>query len=265
MTQFVRFCADDYALDEASTKGILELLSSERLTATSCLVESPIWPQAALEAQRAGVGGAEMGLHFNLTEGWVTEDIPLKTLLIKSVLQCLDKQTIAQRLNQQLDLFEHYWGQPPAHVDGHQHVHVFPGIRDVLLSVLVSRYGKDLPKLRNITPLIGPSDSLGKLLLLRLVGSGFEKAAGIKGFALNDGFAGVYSLSESANYPDLCHQWLSQLRSGSEVMCHPASGVSASHGGARQHEYDWLVSDDFPALLERLSIKVERCGNTSPI
>ena len=40
-----------------------------------------------------------------------------------------------QELTAQLEKFKVLTGRYPARVDGHQHVHVFPGIRDVFAEV----------------------------------------------------------------------------------------------------------------------------------
>ena len=52
----------------------------------------------------------------------------------------IDTLRLRAEIEAQLDRFEDGVGHGPAHVDGHQHVHQLPGVREVLLSVLAGRY-----------------------------------------------------------------------------------------------------------------------------
>ena len=47
-------------------------------------------------------------------------------------------------IERQLDAFEQVWQAPPSHIDGHQHVQQFKGIREALVEVMAKRYA-DLP------------------------------------------------------------------------------------------------------------------------
>ena len=47
---------------------------------------------------------------------------------------------VAHWLEPQFDAFERAWGAPPDHVDGHQHVQQFAGIREALLACIARRY-----------------------------------------------------------------------------------------------------------------------------
>ena len=256
MTRRIHVCADDFALDAACTSGILDLFAQGRLSAASCLVESPLWPEAARAARAAGIDHDALGLHFNLTEGLSDDDLPLKKLLLASLAGNINPAMVAQRLTQQLDRFEQYWGNAPAHVDGHQHVHVLPGIREVVLDVLQQRYRQTLPRLRSIYPLARATDAAWKRRLLALLGTGFGKEASNLGFPLNNGFAGVYSLSADADYPCLLANWLQHSEDGMELMCHPAKGMASSHAAARQQEYDYLASPVFTDLMGCLDVEI---------
>lgn len=256
MTRHIRLCADDFALDAACTHGILDLFARDRLSAASCLVESPLWPEAARAAREAGVHHSALGLHFNLTEGLSDDDLPLKKLLLASLAGNINPARVARRLAQQLDRFEQCWGCAPAHVDGHQHVHVLPGVREVVLDLLQQRYHQSLPRLRSIYPMAHATDSAWKRRLLMLLGSGFGKEAASLGFPLNNGFAGVYSLSAGADYPCLLANWLHHADEGMELMCHPANGTASSHAAARQQEYDYLASPVFADLMDCLNVEI---------
>ena len=61
-------CADDFGQSPAIDAGILHLLAMRRLTAVSCLSTGAAWREDAPRLLQAA-GAAQIGLHFNLTEG----------------------------------------------------------------------------------------------------------------------------------------------------------------------------------------------------
>ena len=58
--------ADDYAFTPGISRGIRELLSTRRISATSVMAASQYWPQEAA-ALKAVAGDADIGLHLTLT------------------------------------------------------------------------------------------------------------------------------------------------------------------------------------------------------
>ena len=138
-------CADDFAQSPAISAGILQLVAAGRLQAVSCLTDSPHWPDAAPRLKALGPGH-QAGLHFNLTHGYGTTlakcrvaDLPpepaqaLGPLIVRALVHQLDAAAIRRRFIQQWQLFEAHYGQAPAFVDGHQHVHALPLIRRIVI------------------------------------------------------------------------------------------------------------------------------------
>src|SRR5258705_2229749 len=148
-------CADDYALSVGVGRAIGELSAARRLSATSVLVTTAHWPRLAprLSVHR---GHLAIGLHFNLTMGAPLGKMrrlapagtlpKLGRLLGGALIGLLDRVEIKDELQRQLDHFERGLSFPPDHVDGHQHIHVVPGIREVVLETLAKRYPR-LPPL----------------------------------------------------------------------------------------------------------------------
>ncbi len=62
------WCADDYGMTEAVSRGILEAAAAGRITATSAMTSLPDWPRAA-RAWRAAAPAVDLGLHVTLTVG----------------------------------------------------------------------------------------------------------------------------------------------------------------------------------------------------
>ena len=68
MGRMLILCADDYALTEGVSRAVGELAAARRLSATSVMVTTPHWPEAAarLRVHRSHLA---IGLHLNLTLG----------------------------------------------------------------------------------------------------------------------------------------------------------------------------------------------------
>src|SRR5256885_16031606 len=101
-------CADDYGLSRGVSRGIRELLTMRRLSATSCMV---VFPEFAEDGAllRPFVEEADIGLHFTLTK-----DRPLSSVLVRGWLRRLDGSTIRAELDRQIEMFTQVTGRPPA-------------------------------------------------------------------------------------------------------------------------------------------------------
>ena len=239
-------CADDYGMSQEVDDAILELIEKKRISATSCMTLMPNWKASAnrlkeLEEQAA------LGLHFDL--GHVAS---LGKLMLSAVLRTLDKSAIETTLNQQLDNFENEMGRAPDYIDGHQHVHAFPVIRDVLASVVNQRYAIKTPWIRRPSVPLTGHDSALKAVVIQGLNLGFDSVIGKHTNAqTNSSFAGLYSISETANFPELMEGWVNNLDNHGLIMCHPAvKGANVEHSLARIKEYDYLRSDRYISHLE---------------
>ncbi|MFX7329301.1 ChbG/HpnK family deacetylase, partial [Acinetobacter baumannii] len=75
-----------------------------------------------------------------------------------SLAHRLDASALRDEIATQCALFEDATGRAPDYVDGHQHVHQLPQIREALVEVLVARYTGRLPRLRIRGARIGDGD-----------------------------------------------------------------------------------------------------------
>lgn len=227
-------CADDFALTDGVSRAILDLLTTERLNATGVMSNRPGWPAWARELAPFAEK-AEIGLHLNLTcaapltrmESFAPAgQFPaLRKILQAGMLGRLPRAEIAAEIEAQLDAFETASGFAPAFVDGHQHVHAMPGIRDALLEVLGRRYRTAKPWLRD------PADALPAilarrvqwpkaLLVARLAGA-FGRQARAAGFATNIGFSGFSAFDPRRDYAADFSRYLIGTGPRHLVMCHP--------------------------------------------
>lgn len=256
-------CADDYAQSAAISAGILQLVEQQRLSAVSCFSEGEFWsrPENSLFDYRDRI---DIGLHFNLTQPFANTAVTTQALgaVMRSALSGrIDRAVIATALHAQLDRFEAVSAQAPDFVDGHQHVHMLPGIRDVIVTELTQRYGQQKPYLRAVNPRLPGRGGFVKLLVLKLLGSGFSDLAQRYGLHTNRGFAGIYSLSPQADFAALMREWFDAARSGDLLMCHPGAAANDNSdpiADTRPCELALLQSAEFGALLARNAIRLSR-------
>lgn len=260
-------CADDYALSPGVSRGIREALAAGRLTATSCMTNQPFWAgeAAALLALRAD---ADIGLHFNLTLGKPLTAMPLlaasgdfptiAALMTASRARTLPLAEIRAETSAQLDAFEAHCGHPPDFLDGHQHVHIVPGIAEIVLEELARRRLTHRLWLRKsvdrIIRILARRSAVPKALALAWLGRDFARAAQARGFACNDGFAGFSTFRPGQDYARQFARFLVAPGARHLVMCHPGH-VDAQLRAldpvtvTREQELAFLLSPQFPAVL----------------
>jgi predicted glycoside hydrolase/deacetylase ChbG (UPF0249 family) len=263
----VILCADDFGLADGVSRGIVELAEMGRLSATGAMTNMPGWRRAAGDLKPLK-GRIAVGLHLNLTTGAPLGSMlqlapsgafpPLGKLLQRALRRRLQADEIAQEIERQLDAFLEVHGQPPAFVDGHQHVHVLPGIRPALLGVLTERGYAGRVWLRD------PSDQLAsilrrpigrsKALIVKSLARGFARAAHQAGFQTNEGFTGFAPLDLSEPAARVFEEAFSKLGPCPVVMCHPGYVDDELRAldptvESRVAELDYLRSDAFGDLL----------------
>lgn len=260
----VMLCADDFGQSEAISRGILELITMGRLTATSVMSEGPYWPQGA-QALAAVADQADIGLHLNLTHAFAADSTkrPLWYWLLFSALRIVSRQSLAQEFCRQIDSFKQHLGRLPDFIDGHQHVHAFPVIRLALTDAIHARWGATEPKpwLRAPDDLIDGGDAPHKARVLRWICSGFTRHAISHGLRVSHRFGGLYSLAPQANFPDQMRHWLHTAPHASLLMCHPGSEAVDVHdpiAAVRGLEYAYLASPAFAEDCANAGITLAR-------
>lgn len=257
-------CADDYGLHPLVDEAVERLARAGRLSATSCMATSPRWPAAAarLTALRPQLA---VGLHFNLTEahGGAHPAQALGAVIRQAYLRRPAAGALRAAWCGQLDAFERALGTPPDFIDGHQHVHQLPGLRDALLAELQSRYAPhERPWVRSTAP-AGRLWRSPKAAVIALLG-GWTATRRLRraGVTMNQGFGGVYGFDAvtEADYGAQMDAWLPQVPHGGLLMCHPASGAVPGDaiGNQRPVEAAYLASEAFGALLQRTGCVVQQ-------
>ena len=258
----IAVCIDDFGLQAGIDEAALALASLGRVTAISCMVGAALWRTdapslAGLDPQRIDVG-----LHLDLTEHPLESASrrPLPLLVALSGAHLIDRARLRAEIHAQLDAFEEGLARPPAHVDGHQHIHQFPVIRDELIDALLRRYPRRRPWLRRTKrPAAAPSAGIKPWLIERLGCDRLSDLAREQGFGQNTQLLGVYDFQGGAErYLALLAQWIAASQDGDVLMCHPATRAPAQDpiGPARGNEYKILSGGGFADLLERAGVQL---------
>lgn len=264
----ITLCADDYGLSPGVNLGIRELAAKKRLSATSVMVVGPAVSRAEIDDLKAVADETKrlaIGLHVTLTAPFHPMTIhfrPLKDgeffklgrLLQASLLRRLDVEILQAEIAAQLTAFADLFGRMPDYVDGHQHVQLFPQVRDAFIKA-VNELAPDCWVRQCGQP--GQSSQRArdpKTLMLDVLSKGFRERAAQAGLRFNPAFAGAYNFNRKPDFGKLFERFLQQLPDGGLIMCHPgfvdATLVALDpFTDQRKAEYDWLVSDAFPNLL----------------
>ena len=265
-------CADDYGMSLSVNTGIRELIARGRLNATSVMVVAPHLDDdeaPELEALNSGEKRAAIGLHVTLTapfkpmsEGLAPlrkgSFLPLGELMRMAVARRLQPELLTVEIASQLRAFVEIFGHPPDFVDGHQHVHLFPQVRDAFLKV-VAETAPDAWVRQ-----CGRANSLRRLhdrkaLMLDVLSVRFRRKAARLGVVTNPAFAGAYAFRPFANFAKIFPRFLTGLPDGGLVMCHPGH-VDAelqrldtlTH--LRERELAFFNSDEFPQILAEYGV-----------
>ena len=190
----VILCADDYGISGAVSAAIEELAEAGRLSATSCMVTFPEWP--VLARRLASLRGRiAIGLHLNLTVGAPLGEMPafapggafpvMSSVIGLALRGSIDAAEIERETARQLKAFTEAAGFAPDFLDGHQHVHALPRVRNGVLAALAG-----LPLLVR-----DPSDDLARIIRRKMFAKkamsvstlafGFAKSVRAGGFVVN--------------------------------------------------------------------------------
>jgi predicted glycoside hydrolase/deacetylase ChbG (UPF0249 family) len=275
MKKRIVLCADDYGQALAISQGILNLLDKKRLSATSCIVNSPYWEEHS-QWLKPFSSDADIGLHLNLTEGKPLSALyaqqygeyfqPLSTLLCRALMRQLSLKVIEAECNAQLDQFQKKMGFLPNYLDGHHHVHQFPVIRDAVLKVYKERLQGTGSYIRLVQTVSAPVCVKKLIIKAATQPHAFKKRLQRIKCPYNQTFNGIYTFSYASQYPQFFLEFLKKSSEGGLIMCHPSLPSSESLGGigeARVMEYQYLMSDAFLRDCENQAVAVGRFKLTS--
>jgi chitin disaccharide deacetylase len=277
MSQAIRriwLCADDYGMSPGINEAVRELILRERLNATSVMVVSPYiggGEASALERLNASKKRAAIGLHITLTglfkpasknftpqrDGHFPS---LNEIVRLSITRRLEEEVLTNEISTQLQAFVAAFGHLPDFVDGHQHVHLLPQIRDAFLRVVAeivpSAWVRQCGRVRSAPRFRDP-----KGLMLDLLSLSFRNRAGRLGLTTNPAFAGSYNFSPTADFARIFPRFLDGMPAGGLIMCHPGfvDAVLESVDPVttlREREFAFFCSDAFYRTLAEHNLQL---------
>jgi chitin disaccharide deacetylase len=261
-------CADDYGISVGVNTAIRDLIVRGRLNATSVMVAAPSFSRSAalsLSILNSGARRTAIGLHVMLTAPFrpLTAGFkprvggafpPLPSLMTAALLRRLDRAVVAAEIEAQLAAFAAAFGRAPDFLDGHQHIHLLPQVREEVLAAAkrrapdawVRQCGRTLPLVRRLFDRKG--------LVLDVLSRGFRARANALGVPTNPAFAGTYDFRPKADFARKFARFLDGLPDGGVVMCHPGHVDDElirldPLTDLREREYAYLAGDGFPAAL----------------
>jgi len=266
--------ADDLGADVGRNEGIFEAIRAGVVTSASILPNGPTLDHALEGIRSGGFGEISFGVHLNLTEGRpLAEGLSCLTgpdgnflgkaaahrLLMKTGDAPLQAELARETTLQIERLLDAAIGI--THVDGHQHVHVFPAVLSTVSQIAKSR---GIRRMR-IPDETVPSDdktvpadllqearrfsALGKAARVCLDGLGIVAPAHFRGLTLK-GRLSVETLAAA----------IEQLPDGlTELMAHPGrvptdAPFSAFSSPDRERELEALLDPRFRLALDRAGV-----------
>lgn len=269
-------CADDYGISHSVNAAIRELIARGRINATSVMMAAPHLDgeeAQSLEMLNAGEKRAALGLHVTLTapfkpmsEGFAPlhhgHFLPLKKKMRAAITRRLNPERLTIEVATQLQAFVMAFGHLPDFIDGHQHVHLLPEVRDAFLKVVAETAPNAWVRQ------CGRANSFRRLhdrkaLALDILSLGFRGRAERLGIATNPAFAGAYNFNAKADFAKIFPRFLAGLPDGGLIMCHPGL-VDAelerldSLTHLREREFAYFNSDDFTDALAQHGVELAR-------
>ena len=266
-------CADDYGISPGVNSAILDLIGRGRLNATSVMMVTPAigredaarLKEAAAKSQRCAIG-----LHVTLTAPFrpltmhfrpLRDELflPFGKLLRAGMLRRLDPEIIRAEVSMQLAAFHDLFDRAPDFVDGHQHVQLYPQVRDGVLAAVKERAPQAWVRQAKRNQPIGQRLGSPKALFLDHLSATFRRRAIGTGLSYNPAFAGAYDYSRTPDFGRLMAEFLDGLPEDGLVMCHPGfvDEVLVSLDPltkVREVEHAYLASDAFEELLAANSL-----------
>lgn len=272
-------CSDDYGLNPGVNDAILTLVLAGRLNAVSCMAVSPAFDgRSLIEATARSPIPVQIGLHLTLTEYAPLTAMPhfaknglfpsVGSLLVQSHLRRIDRAEVRHEFERQFDVFENVFGRPPDFVDGHQHVHIFPGIRKDVVNLAAARLRGQGTTSGWLRCCDAPTADLiamrnPRAILLAAMSRRHRSQRVRAGLLSNARFYGVNTFNRQRSFRALMQRWLGFVAKGSSsalIMCHPGGGAPVEGdpiAERRADEFSYLNSDQFIEDLSTFDLSLD--------
>lgn len=263
-------CADDYAQNDEISTGIRMAYEAARINAISCLTNAPGWPKAGHALIQMNPQGL-YGLHLNFTFGCALSHEwrnrygasfkSLPRFIVLNYLQQIDAAVLFAECFAQLEAFRHIMGRDPDFIDGHQHVHQLPMVRQALLNLFTQEHLQGFMRVSAHHRGFVQGSTYKTFMIAHLGGRALRRTLKDAHIATNTSFSGVYPFSQSTHYGQFFKQFLAVSDHMGMIMCHPGVESRDSHdplGASRPHELKYLMSDAFLSDISVYGFQLSR-------
>lgn len=255
-------CADDYGLAPGVNRAIRDLAALRRLNAASVMAPGRNLAPEAAALLAVAAPGFQIGLHLTLTGGLTPLTAPrlrgfgslgalmLRAFAARLVPPLLGRDLIGAEIEAQFVAFRRAFGRAPDFVDGHQHVHLLPGIRQMVQDA--TRRHAPGAWLRQCSGPRGAGHG-PKARLIAALSAGLAREAAGAGIPVNPAFSGAYDFGRR-RLAEVFPGFLEGQPDGLVVMVHPGHvdhalrSVDGLHE-PREDEFLYLRGEAFPAAV----------------
>jgi hypothetical protein len=166
-----------------------------------------------------------------------------------------------------LRAFTEVHGFAPDHLDGHQHVHHLPGVRELILTAALQL--RPRPAVRATAPLRGPGEAFKRQVIMATGGRALTRALKRAGVPHQAALLGAYDF-QAADYGALMRRWLARVpQAGALLFCHPGEAGAGDEAdaiaAARPRELAYLGSDAFAADLAAAGVQLVSGRSGQPL
>jgi hypothetical protein len=254
--------ADDYNTDPERNRGIIEAARRGIVTTTTVIANTP-WQDASTAGLKSAFGDS-IGVHLNLTKGAPIVK-GLSTLVDdegrffdkgavwrKALLGLFDLKEMQTEFAAQITLLRER-GIVPDHLDGNNHVHVFPGVAGVAAG-LARDFGipcARLPHERFARPGEYVRRGAAKKTLIGRLSQYARRVFETHGIIFPERFAGI-QFPEIVRVDELCAFVASLPHGATELMCHPGYRSPSDNPFSSPAREEELASLTHPSVKDAL-------------
>lgn len=216
--------ADDFGISELTNKGIIHCFRDGILTSTTLMANGNAFDNAVRLAKAHNALG--VGVHLNLTQGKPVsaafEGKFSERNIYKAMFSMLNLRDVETEFRAQIEKIIK-GGIRPTHIDGHKHIHIFPGIIRIVVK-LAREYGIRAIRLPKNNKIVNYrlilTWQMPKLMLIEMYARTAERIIKHAGLATAGSFYGV--LETGRLDKGYLAAILEKVKEGpAELMCHP--------------------------------------------